>query len=357
MRHLLVAMLLLGLVGSAFAVRFHLGETATFDFSKPESGVIGTAGARSGGEDMDTATLVTEPLPYIDAGTTIGYVDDYDAACPYSSGAPDAVYEWTVGDAGLGAVNIDVCVGDYDTKLFVLEIVPPDTVVVACNEDACNFQSMCYNVPIVAGHTYYIVVDGYGYWSGNYELNIEYWEPCSVPCPAGATLEGEPTIEADYDDVYNAGCNANGEFFYLCPDEFGDLVLCGNGGSFTNTDLTTGRDTDWYSGVCADSPVTVTLEADNAMYLFEMAFDPALRCADPSYGVYGYAAVSPCTPTTLVYTLAGVGDEIWVWIGDQNWPPPGDIPEYYYVATFTGLGGGPTATEETTWSAVKSMFR
>jgi hypothetical protein len=157
-----------------------------------------------GGDNIGTATPITI-LPYNDAGTTSGYTDDYNEVCPYTStGAPDVVYSYvaTVDTA----LMITLCNGSlYDTKLYVYENAVGN--VVGCNDDACpgyvSELSAAYNapVPVVAGNTYYIVVDGYSsYDYGSYVIDVEGVPPPPPPpgCPdTGVLLGANPTLPAE----------------------------------------------------------------------------------------------------------------------------------------------------------------
>ncbi|MCF8234892.1 MAG: carboxypeptidase regulatory-like domain-containing protein [Bacteroidales bacterium] len=126
---------------------------------------------RQGGDDISTATLISS-LPYTDFGTTSGYTNDYDEVCPYSGGtAPDVVYEYNPTDDMI--MTVSLCGGgtDYDSKVYVYEDNTSNAI--ACNDDECGLQSEVTNVNFTAGHTYYIVVDGYGTSNGNYELFVD----------------------------------------------------------------------------------------------------------------------------------------------------------------------------------------
>jgi hypothetical protein len=124
-----------------------------------------------GGDNIATATAIGA-LPYTDAGTTSGYINDYNVDCPYiGSTAPDVVYSYV--PAVTMALDIEICTSLYDTKLYVFENDP--TTVAACNDDACGsdgFKSQLNDVPIYSGNTYYIVIDGYGTENGSYTLNV-----------------------------------------------------------------------------------------------------------------------------------------------------------------------------------------
>jgi hypothetical protein len=153
-----------------------------------------------GGDTIATAT----PLAIgNNAGTTVGYINDYDEICPYSgSTSPDVVYYYTpTADASL---TLDLCVGttNYDTKIYVYDSSggPPN---VGCNDDACSsplyssFVSLL-SVAVDAGETYYIIVDGYGLSSGNYTLAASLGPPPPPPlgCPPG-TIYGQRPYTPD----------------------------------------------------------------------------------------------------------------------------------------------------------------
>ncbi len=91
------------------------------DIGKPvRSGPSNTPSAsRQGGDDISGATSIST-VPYNDAGSTSGYVDDYDESCPSTSTSPDVVYSFVATvDTFL---YITLCNGStYDTKLFVYE--------------------------------------------------------------------------------------------------------------------------------------------------------------------------------------------------------------------------------------------
>jgi len=154
---------------------------------------------RQGG-DTDVDATVIDALPYSMMGTTVGYTDDYDEECPYAgSTSPDVVYSFT--STVDTAIIINTC-GEgslYDTKLYVYEgamgtLATTLTGDVACNDDFCensvqNYLSYIEGVVINANTTYYIVVDGYGGESRDYELSVEGMEPPPPPPPiAGYTI-------------------------------------------------------------------------------------------------------------------------------------------------------------------------
>jgi len=152
------------------------------------------SGGRQGGDTCATATVIPS-VPYSDTGTTVGYVNDYDSGvvtgCPYSgSTALDVVYSYA--PAADITVDISLCTNSaYDTKVYVFVDACPSAVL-ACSDDACStpsfpsaYVSKILGAALTAGHTYYIVIDGYGSSSGAYTLDIT---PAVPPpgCPPGS---------------------------------------------------------------------------------------------------------------------------------------------------------------------------
>ncbi|MEO2183432.1 MAG: hypothetical protein ABGY43_14150, partial [bacterium] len=151
--------------------------------------------ARQGGEDIGTAVAI-DAFPYYNTGTTAGYTDDYDEACPYTgSTSPDVVYSFTPATAT--AVDISLC-GEgttYDTKVYVYENEAgalASTIdggeASACNDDECansttNYLSFLPGVLLNEGNTYYIVIDGYGGDAGAYEMEIMEVDLPEPPSP------------------------------------------------------------------------------------------------------------------------------------------------------------------------------
>jgi len=168
-----------------------LPETTTLTKDRTEIG---------GGDTCDEATVIGS-IPYRDgyqdSGTTCGFADDYDVACDWPASSPDVVYRYTASRTML--VDISLCAGsNYDTKLFVYED-DCESPAIACNEDYCTtpeypefaYVSALRGVEFWAGHTYYIVVDGYELECGHYTIDVTRY----VPPP---TCEDNPEIETLY---------------------------------------------------------------------------------------------------------------------------------------------------------------
>jgi hypothetical protein len=312
----------------------------------------GKPDGREGGEDIASAWPIFS-LPFNDTGNTCDNIDNYDEACPYTgSTSPDVVYSYECTQDM--CVSISLCNSFYDTKVYVYEDGWTPGSPVACNDD--NFD--CVNPPVSytswisyaefsAGHTYYIVVDGYGGACGDYVIEMEEVECCDVICMG--TPEGEPTCYYNYQDVYNAGCNSSPATWVLQP--IGTMTWCGESGVY-GTDLGTYRDTDWYLAYfCGGVPITLTIEAEfGAIFGFVTIGD----CSAPAF--YSYTFADPCVPTSLTeYMPFG---QYAIFVSTDDW-----LPEYVcgteYALTVEGYDEhcDPTPVENSTWSAVKALYR
>jgi hypothetical protein len=215
------------------------------------------SGSRGGGEDFVSATVLVDSdfFPggtWTDSGTTIGFADDYDAACGGgTSTSPDAVYLLLFTHPGLTHIDIELCDADYDTKMMVYEFFTEE--LIACSEDYCGidgYRSVVLNLDVTdywIGTGIYIVVDGWGGESGNYVLNVSEADSCDWSAPGGATVEGETCGIRE-----NDGCNMVSPVFIDVVD--GEVVWAK---TWADTNF---RDTDWYR-------LTVS-EPDSLMMIF-----------------------------------------------------------------------------------------
>ena len=138
---------------------------------------------------------------------------------------------------------------------------------------------------------------------------------CTVECPAGGMLEGEPDCYDGYIDDYNTGCNAdtNQTPSYVtlaCGD-----TVCGKSGVF-DVSGTTHRDTDWYKLVltqASDIYWSGTAEFPFQLLLIDAGSED---CVD--YEVVGSGNVDPCD--TLELTFRALPGVYWLWAGPYQWP-------------------------------------
>jgi len=360
MRTAIVTLMILAIAGSAIAA--DLGATrdqkigSTIQYENPVE-------HKQGGDTIFDATVIPG-LPYNDTGTTAGYFNDYDEACPYTgSTSPDVVYTYVSSDNV--NVLIDLCGSSYDTKLYVYDA---SLVQVACNDDfyfddVCGtFVSAIENLPLNGGETYYIVVDGYGGESGDYIFAMEGFEPCIFDgCHADAVLEGEPHLFDGYEDLYNGGCNTAQtppDYFQLIDwineDDTnpmnGAAWMCGRSGWFLSSSGGETRDTDWFQVFAlTDGVMEFTAEAEYPTYMFELSVVPC-----PDVAVVQQAIADCDAPATITIPVSA-GQEVWLWIGPTTFTGP--VTEYNYSMYVTNNEFSVIGTEEMSFGGVKALFR
>ncbi len=257
--------------------------------------------------------ILTGPLPISSSGTTAGYLDDYDEACPYTgSTAPDVVYAFTP-VSGV-TVDIDLCGSSFDTKVFVYENTVTSGDPFDCNDDfyyesSCGFYvSRIEAAVLTGGYTYYIVIDGYtGEDYGDYILTIsESAASCTwgvdVICPPGAVAESEVCGDDD-----NGGCDmASGtETWVVIPSSGG--IICGTTWADAGN-----RDTDWFELVLTESSfVAITADADQLIEYGLMEGGTGGYNGNPDCstltGIEPGNTAGPCNETFLDIGILGPG--------------------------------------------------
>ncbi len=321
---------------------------------------------RQGGDTL--ADAVPVELPYAGSGTTCGYTDDHDEVCPFQGSiAPDVVYR--LDPAMDMTVDIDLCGSTYDTKVYVYDA---DLELLGCNDDfyfdePCGqYVSFLQSVPLAGGEPAYVVVDGHGDQCGEYQIAMTAGQPCNLTVPAHAMLEGEPPLQAQYQDCHNNGCNGScqqgGEFVHtwqaLPGDPHGELWFVGQSGWFPHDD-TGHRDTDWFEIIIgSDGMVWVEADAEHLLHVTELG---PLDC--DQVAVQQSILVGPCAPQILTVT-GQPGDVVWLWAAASNFGPPahldpdGDgVAGFAYQLLFHGLQRDPVAVQRRSFSQVRDLFR
>jgi hypothetical protein len=111
--------------------------------------------------DQDLGNAVPQTV----MGNNTGLADDWILSC--APGGEDAMYQFTATAAG--NYTFDTVGSAIDTVLAVLEDC--DGPELGCNDDAVGLTSSV-TVPLAAGQTVIIVVDGFGGETGPFTLNI-----------------------------------------------------------------------------------------------------------------------------------------------------------------------------------------
>ncbi len=106
-------------------------------------------------------------VPQTVTGSTAGLTSTLTPPCA-GGAAPDATFSFTA--PASGTYNINTFGSAYDTVLYLNDGTCGGALL-ACNDDTGALQSDV-TVPLTAGQTIVIVVDGYGIDSGSFTLNI-----------------------------------------------------------------------------------------------------------------------------------------------------------------------------------------
>ena len=296
---------------------------------------------RQGGDTIADAVEIT--LDHIGSGTTTGYTDDYDEACPYTgSTSPDVVY--TVMHSLAHQVDIDLYGSSYDTKVYLYD---ESLDLVACNDDFyADYTSMIEHVTLAADVRYYIVIDGYGGAFGEYQLQIRV-NTYGVDCPPWAQLEGEPELVDGYIDEHNGGCNSLDDIGYAPFQQITNQHFCGVSGWYLNGESYS-RDTDWFT---VTLPVTGTLTIEAEAYCLSRMSELGPQDCD-AVGVLQSVEIRRFELNQMTVT-GEPGSEVWIWVAPVAMEPPGTWHDYTYLLFLDN----PVAVEDRSWSNVKSLFR
>lgn len=263
----------------------------------------GTGGnALDQGNDACPAAVI--PMaPYYIEGTTVGMSNDYSSTCG-GSYAPDVIYEYT--PAQTDYYSVSLCGTNWDTVLYLREggVCPGDSQVV-CNDDYCGLASTVW-AWLYAGHTYYIIVDGWGSGSaGFYRLHIVPYPACDIGSFHNFPVEVSefPIDSVFYEHDPNGECGSDS----LPAQPYYSSVVYLLGRSFNYYDDTGDRraDEDWYSfGMMEPDTVTVVLRAYFPIHL-EM-----LKLVDEcdSMNTLGELELTTCSADSIVCPCAAPGD-------------------------------------------------
>ncbi len=340
------------------------GERAqSTDLPRPSAGTVRSL---PGAGDTAADPFIVSALPFADAGTTVGFSNDYDETCPYAgSAAPDVVYAYAAGGTE-AAIAIDLCHSGYDTKVYVYEDAVTPGAPLACNDDyyfgppCYTYSSFLGSVPVRAGHTCYVVIDGYGGAGGAYQLSIEV---PAVPLPTGACCavsgaceltsedgcfgawQGEttrcdpnpcppaPPVECPADALLevedNGGCNSMPSVFQpLRAQGEGCATMCG-----TSWATTSSRDTDWYVSIGTGGEISGLAVAE---FPVQYMIIHGLDCAAPAYVV----GTGEPGETVALWWTAEAGAEVWSWIGPSVFE---EWPESAYLLDVCGISPSPSS--------------
>ncbi len=313
-------------------------------------------GPKDGGETIADAVPIPG-LPFFDSGNTCQHVDDYEETCPFSSTSPDVVYSYA--PEYDTCVWVSLCDSYYDTKVFVYEDYVTPGVPYACNDD----NSYCHEPPVqytswiewmevYAGHTYYIVVDGYAGACGDYELGVVTCGTMApIECPPEGIDEGEGPCYDGYGDDFNGGCNSDPVVYSEVAPSPDPIVICGMGGNYDNNTM---RDTDWYllDLTCDETTITACVETEFPVLLGFVDLREGCEAVSNFYS----SATAPMGHTVCLTETLPPGEWV-VWVGTWDWPDyPCDGFWTHYNLTIEGYDSC-VPVEDASWSTIKGLYR
>ncbi len=249
------------------------------------------------GSDACPATLIPAGIiPFVDYGTTIGAVNNFNPITPCGTTfAPDKIYRYVPDYTS--TYFIDTFGSTYDTQLYVnTGGACPGNTQVACNDDMFGSQSQVL-VTLNTGQEYFIIVDGFNNYSGNFVLRIS--GNCIL---AQSSSFQQECVESLNDPTHaawdcNGGCNNiwNGGFEQYQPANHCQFMR-GNVFTYTDQNNFPARDIDSYYFTLTE-PCSVKITA-----LTTFTFDLWLANYDGCVptGIFYLPNLPACTPLAPV---------------------------------------------------------
>jgi hypothetical protein len=304
------------------------------------------AGTVPGQGPPATPIEIIRALPFADSATTCDFSNALRPPCSERSSAPEVVYAYT--PAGDQRVDFLVFgVDGFDAALFVMS----SDSVVACNNDGWGRDPRLDRLPLRGGTTYFIVVDGSEASCGAFTVRVEETPPlCPLTCPPGAISEGEVVCHATYVDTYDCGCNQFPPAFRDLPCGDDGVTVCGNYGTYAYFSEEW-RDTDWYRFTLPEA-ATVACRAIGQAET-QLAVMHAVDGCDDRPMICDSAFAAACD--TVVCERALDAGTYYVFVAPRDFV--GVECGTGYVLHLEGLRCPPVATQSTSWSRVRALYR
>src|SRR6059058_2946494 len=134
-------------------------------------------------------------------------------SCGSSSTAPEQVFQWTPTASGTATIQTCGAGTNFDTVLYMRSdtCASGPEVAAGCNDDACTnatglFRASRLTPSVTLGHTYFIVVDGYGGAQGTFSLTVTPPAPTTTTTtlPGGGGCSSPMVIPASGGTVSGA---------------------------------------------------------------------------------------------------------------------------------------------------------
>lgn len=321
------------------------GAAGRLEIASPRRGVAAGAAPRRSVPIVPTPIVVIPALPFRDTTTTCGRSEALRPPCAPLSSSPEVVYAYT--PAANARVDVLVFGDGFDAALFIMS---SDSIVV-CNNDGWGRDPRLERVPLRAGTTYFIVVDGSEVTCGGFTLRVEETQPlCPLSCPAGSLDEGEITCHPTYVDTYDCGCNQFPAAFRDLPCGGSSLTVCGTYGTYAYGDEEW-RDTDWYRFTLPEAAAVTIRVAGQAET--QLAVMHALDGCDDRPMICDSAFAPACSTIACERPLAA--GTYYVFVASRHFV--GVECGAAYVLHLDGLPCAPVRVRAASWTRVRSLFR
>jgi hypothetical protein len=178
-------------------------------------GAVPSALAQPPNDDFANATIVTEPLPFVDS------VDTTDATVEPTDPEPSCVgtthtvwYSYT--PSADGRIGVDTFGSDYDTTLSAWVGEPGNFAEVACNDDTFDSVQSLIRFDVTSGVTYFIMAGSFfDSPGGNLELTVDVAPP---PILEDLTIDPTGTVKPSTGTAMISGtvtCSETGGSVFL----------------------------------------------------------------------------------------------------------------------------------------------
>ncbi|MCB9357569.1 MAG: hypothetical protein H6505_03260 [Calditrichaeota bacterium] len=156
-----------------------------------------------GADACPAVDMPTNIQPWTDYGTTVGAANNFNSFSPCGpSTAPDKIYRFI--PVNTGNYTFDTFGSDFDTQLYIRSGgACPGTNALVCNDDFGGSQSKV-QWWMYAGTTYYVIVDGFQNYSGNFVLHL------TIECAIGNNPEWQQECAESVGDPSHAVWDCNG---------------------------------------------------------------------------------------------------------------------------------------------------
>jgi hypothetical protein len=218
----------------------------------------------------------------------------------YEVTGPEMIYSFTAQQAGAVTFRLSGLTADLD--LFVLEG--------SCSSDRCIGYSATIDqelvvVDVVAGRTYYVVVDGFLGASGSFTLNAACSGTPVENCTNGRDDDGDGLVDcADSACAGTSGCTTGDDVY----EDNDDATTATTGVTQASGLRVRGGDDDWFAvDVCDRGTVTVTVTFNHGVGDIDLVLlDTTLNELSASFSVTNTETVSWTNRTGTTRTVFAV---------------------------------------------------